>query len=237
MSVEQQKTQKWYQAYYEKKGADRNHVLNNPEVLFQWLAYKRCFVEAFRGTSRGCKFLDVGGGGGAGILSLMELGFPQENVSMVDIQHDRVAEAQKRFPLADIRLEDACALSFADSQFDCVFQSTMFVQLEESTAENIALEMIRVAKPGGRIVLFDWRYDGGKAGYTAVTKARVKRLFKTDSATRLERVHRTGPLVPPLGRFLSKYAPSIYFCFSRLPVLTGLVAYVLIKDTRSHDVI
>lgn len=65
-------TREWYREYYEKKGARRNDLLRNPEVLFQTLAYDRSVITAFRSTNvdpGAAQILDVGcGGGGASII-------------------------------------------------------------------------------------------------------------------------------------------------------------------------
>ena len=42
----EQKTDKIYKEYYNKKGKDRNDLLRNPEVLFQTLAFDRSIVSA-----------------------------------------------------------------------------------------------------------------------------------------------------------------------------------------------
>lgn len=44
-----------------------------------------------------------------------------------------------------------------------------------------------------------------------------------------------GALIPPLGRFLSKNIPSIYFLVGKLfPLLVGQVAYLLRKQNLTN---
>jgi 2-polyprenyl-3-methyl-5-hydroxy-6-metoxy-1,4-benzoquinol methylase len=62
-------TREWYAQYYEKKGEDRNNLLRNPEVLFQYLAKQIAVIQAiaFVCNDRSQKdflVLDVGCGGG-----------------------------------------------------------------------------------------------------------------------------------------------------------------------------
>ncbi|MBU2524819.1 hypothetical protein KKG71_06530 [Patescibacteria group bacterium] len=62
------------------------------------------------------------------------------------------------------------------------------------------------------------------------TLKKLAYFFETDSKTKLITTEK-GALIPPIGRFLSKYIPSIYFLVSSLfPFLVGQVAYLLKKE-------
>jgi ubiquinone/menaquinone biosynthesis C-methylase UbiE len=122
-------------------------------------------------------------------------------------------------------------MSFDSDQFDIVFESTMFVQLtDEHLARGTAHEMVRVTKPDGYIVLADWRYSKpGNSNYSGVSKARIAKLFDVGRATEIVR-RVNGALVPPLGRFLSHYMPSLYFAVRALvPFAVGQTTTVLQK--------
>lgn len=221
-------TKLWYEDYYKKRGFDRNDLFNR-EVRFQHLAYENCWLEAFSKFSRKEKVLDVGGGGGAGLLRNIQAGFMPENLYLIDILDERVAEATKRLPnKVNIVHGDASSMTmFEDKFFNVVTSSTMFIQLlDESLAVRIGMEMMRVLKDDGTLLIFDWRYDFWKNEYRAVDKTRIKKIFNNSIAIE-ERIG--GQIIPPLGRFLSKTMPSIYFCVQKLPFLQGLVCYVLRK--------
>ncbi len=62
-----------------EKGADRDDLLRNKGLLFQYLANQRSICEALRPVAglrsgRNAAVLDVGCGDGASLLHLMELG-------------------------------------------------------------------------------------------------------------------------------------------------------------------
>lgn len=223
-----------YSRYYEEHKADRNDLLGNPEVAFQTFAFDRANIRALqrldldRATAR---ILDVGCGSGAGLIQFLRLGFQQKLMSGVDISPERATEAREVMPLADIRCESADAMSYADGAFDLVFESTMFVLLpSDDTARRIAREMIRVTKPGGYLMLIDWRYSKpGSDVYKAMTPARIAELFDVGGATQLVARER-GALVPPVGRFLSRHLPSLYFAVQAIaPFMVGQVTTVLQK--------
>ena len=225
-----------YSRYYDEHNDDRNDLLGNPEVAFQTFAFERANIRALQraGVKRNASILDVGCGSGAGLLNFVRLGFGASSLSGVDISADRVAEAKAAVPSADIRCESADQMSYADATFDLVSESTMFVLMpDESMAARIAAEMIRVTKPGGHIMLIDWRYSKpGSTVYKAVTPARIASLFNVGSATEIVARER-GALVPPVGRRLSRLMPSLYFLVAAVfPPLVGQVTTVLKKTKQ-----
>lgn len=120
-------------------------------------------------------------------------------------------------------------MDLPSATFDIVFESTMFVQIvEEATRDRIATEMLRVCRPGGWLLLSDWRYGKPRNDqYRALRKSDVLRMFRAGSDTELVCVA-AGALVPPVGRLLSARAPSLYFLVSGLmPWLVGQVTYLL----------
>src|SRR5262249_11535508 len=102
----------------------------------------------------GGRILDVGCGSGAlDRLLAARLG-PSARIDAVDVNRfllrgasDFAAEFGARIRFAP---GSALALPFADQTFDCIFSVTV---LEECDADRAIAEMVRVARPGGRIGL------------------------------------------------------------------------------------
>ena len=226
-----------YKNYYAAKGAARNDPLRNPGVLFQNLAFEKSIVEALREirASKDWKILDVGCGAGFSLLRLMSFGLEPEQMHGVDISQDRVAHGQKRLPSLDLRLGDAVALAYETGTFDLVMESTMFTQMtDEATAAAIAAEMLRVTKPGGYLMLTDWRYNFGRPGYRGLSRARIERLFRVGVECSVV-CRKRGALVPPLGRTLSRYASWLYFpVCAALPFLAGQMTVALRKPSIAN---
>jgi len=225
-----------YSHYYEKLGEDRNDLLRNPEVLFQSFAIDRANIAALRSLSldkRSSRVLDVGCGSGSGLLQFVRLGFSPANLVGIDLNDARIEEGKALLPGIDLQVADASRMPLENASFDLVFESTMLGTLEsQSLLASIAKEMIRVTRPGGYIMLADWRYSRKGSGVkTAISRAKIAELFSVGSGTEVVARQR-GALVPPLGRRLSRLAPSIYFLVQgMLPFAAGQVTTVLRKSS------
>ncbi len=229
-------TRDWYRNYYARKGADRNSLLRNPEVLFQNLAQDAALVRSLQSTELdplSARVLDVGCGNGVSLWNLLRLGFKTSNLFGVDIQEDRILQAKAINPQVTFDCADATSLKFSDDTFDLVMESTLFLQTDDDVTRRIALEMIRVTKPGGILLVSDWRYAKPGSGAKGVSSKRVAELYQVGIQTAKCQTFR-GSLVPPLGRFLSRHLPSAYFVIQALfPFLTGHMVTILRKSKNS----
>lgn len=96
------------------------------------------------------KVLDVACGTGDMAVELLRQGC---SVTGVDLSKEMVAIAKQKAPQAEYRLADVERLPFGDASFDavtCAFGVRNFVHLEQGLHE-----MLRVLKPGGRMVILE----------------------------------------------------------------------------------
>ena len=109
------------------------------------------------GVTRGMKVLDLGCGDGTTAVPEAQLG---ADVLGVDIARNLVEAGQRRaneLGLKNLRFQegDATNLSgLADRSFDLVV--TMFGAMFAPKPFDVAKEMVRVTRPGGRIVMGNW---------------------------------------------------------------------------------
>lgn len=223
-----------YRDYYSRKGADRNDLLGNPEVVFQTFAVDRANIAALRSIEidrTKARVLDVGCGNGASLLQFIRLGFKPSNLTGIDTDEERIAQGRAELPGIDFRIENADRLPFADESFDLVVESTMLGTLDSKPLlAGIASEMVRVTRRGGHIMLIDWRYSREGSGVkTAINPAMIKGLFSVGRTTSVI-AREPGMLVPPIGRRVSRVLPSLYFLVQRiLPPAVGQMTTVLRK--------
>ena len=109
------------------------------------------------GVARGLKVLDLGCGDGTTAIPEAQQG---ADVLVVDIASNLVAAGNQRakeLGLANVRFQegDACDLQpIADRSFDLVV--SVFGAMFAPKPFEVAKEMVRVTKPGGRIVMGNW---------------------------------------------------------------------------------
>jgi len=230
-------TNEWYANYYLSQGLDRNDLLSNPEVLFQYLAFEDSVINALRKAKHlisnrsTSKILDVGCGFGGSLARFLLLSFSPENLYGIDILEDRIISGQVKYPSLSLMTGDATKIPFDSEIFDLTLESTMFVQItDEKLSQSISKEMLRVTKPGGYLMLIDWRYGKpNNSDYLAVSRTRINKMFEVGSSCNVI-CQTNGPLLPPVGRKLSKYLPSSYFLLrATFPFLVGAKTTLLQK--------
>lgn len=160
---------------------------------------------------RGKRVLEVGCGGGGWLPAFEAWGVRRGDLAGIDLDEERVARARRLMsadrdedgamlaPGADVRLGDASALPWDNAVFDVVVQSTVFSSVIDAAMKwSIAGEMLRVLKPGGFILWYDFRYNNPWNPHVrGVGWREIKSLFP-DCRQRLRR----ATLAPPLARRL-----------------------------------
>lgn len=141
--------------------------------------------------------LDIGCGTGEWLLQYLRWGAQPANVVGVDLIPERVVACQGLVPGARIELMDAANLQLPRDAFDIVLQFTAFTSILDTTArEAAAAEMVRVTKPSGLIVWYDFICDNPRnADVRKVSIHELKRLFD-GCRIRTERL----TLAPPIAR-------------------------------------
>jgi SAM-dependent methyltransferase len=107
-------------------------------------------LDAARVTS-GTRLLDAGCG--AGLLALLA-SLRGAQVAAVDASPGMLAIARQRLPAADVREADLEAVPFGDATFDAVTAVNSIFYAEDMTAAM--RELVRVVRPGGRVVVTAW---------------------------------------------------------------------------------
>lgn len=130
-----------------------------------YFAYLDSVAEVFRAMTEssvdllrlrsGSSVLDVGCGHGACVPLLARRVGPMGRIVGLDASQAMVAEALRRFARSDLtvdfRVGDALALPFEDASFDAARSDRVFMFLDDP--QKALSELVRITKPGGRIVV------------------------------------------------------------------------------------
>ena len=145
------------------------------------------------------KLLEIGCGSGQWFTEFQTFGFRVANLSGIELDESRVADAEKRIIGADIRSGNAAALPWNDNSFDIVFQSTVFTSIpDEEIQKKAAKEMMRVCKDDGFILWYDFMYNSpSNSNVKGVKKHQIKELFNPWNC-KFQKI----TLAPPIARRL-----------------------------------
>ena len=165
----------------------------------------------------GKRILEVGCGTGKWLRDLVAWGADPENLFGVELLQASAARARRLCPQAvTIECGNAAELSFPSGSFDIVLQATVFTSvLDEDMKRAMAAEMLRVIRPAGVIVWYDFFLKSPRNPYVRpVTRADIQRLFP-ECMVDLRRIS----VAPPLARLLAPRAWGLCSILSRIPLL------------------
>ncbi len=159
---------------------------------------------------------DIGCGDGAWLLEFAQWGASPEDLAGVDLHEGRVERAKRRLPHADLRAGDASKLPWPDGSFDLVSQFTVFTSILDPEMEMaIAQEMLRVIKPEGAILWFDFRYNNPwNKNVRGIGAERINALFPGCEVD-LQPVL----LAPPLARSIAGWSWPLAELLYSIPLL------------------
>lgn len=123
-------------------------------------ASKRLMLERIA-LALGASVLEIGCGPGTDLFDMVELVGPTGRLVGLDASQVMLAEARRRAKELDapvtFEIGDVQALPFPDCAFDVCRAARLLEHLPD--AERALAEMVRVTRPGGRIVAFDFDWD------------------------------------------------------------------------------
>lgn len=162
------------------------------------------------------RILDLGCGRGAELAEWLRRGARPERLAGVDLLEAFAHDACGAAPGAGIAVAAGDELPFADATFDIVEQSMLFSSiLDDGLRALIAAEALRVLKPGGFVLWYDFRVGNPRnADLRPVPLAEIALLFP---GCRLD--FRRTTLLPPLARGLGTLAFGLGRALEALPVL------------------
>jgi ubiquinone/menaquinone biosynthesis C-methylase UbiE len=181
------------------------------------------------GSLRDRRILDIGCGAGGWIHELILWGAEPELIYGVDALGDRLEEARRKVPLGvNLSLVNAAKLNFADSFFDLVLMfHSVSMMAEEQMRVSVASEALRVLKPGGAVLWYDFRYQrpAMRGLECPIRKRDLRRWFPGC------RFHLQSILAfPPISRRLARIWLPLWYLLKIIPPLRVCYVGSIIKS-------
>lgn len=170
------------------------------------------------------RVLDIGCGTGEWLGMFTRYGGEPRNLAGIELRDRELLQAKAAYPLADLRNGDASQLPWPSGTFDVVYQATVFTSiLDEKMRRNIADEMLRVVKPSGSIVWFDFQYNNPRNQQVrGIRRRELARLFP---ACRI--CSKRVTLAPPLARRIVPWSWKLATLLEMTSILnTHLIAVI-----------
>lgn len=161
------------------------------------------------------KVLDVGCGSGGELRNLIRYGVKPENLFGIDLLTDRIEMAKRISPNIGFSCSSAKNIPFENDFFDIVMQFTVFTSiLDSQMKKHIATEMLRVLKPDGIILWYDYHMNNpNNPDVRGVKRKEIYELFpKCDIS--LKRI----TLAPPITRLLAPYSWLACYLLEKLNI-------------------
>ena len=157
----------------------------DPGYRCQFQEIERAVTDQLReftgGDLTGRKVLDIGCGAGGWLREFVKWGARPADLVGVDALPERVREAREKCPPGvQLFCGGAENLEFADESFDIImlFQA-LTLMLDPALRRRVAAEALRVLKPKGVILIYDYRYGRPemKGLLAPVTQDEIRGLF------------------------------------------------------------
>ena len=158
------------------------------------------------------RILEVGCGRGGVLLEHLSYGAVPAHTHGIDLLGDRVAEAHARMPTLSLSCADGQHLPYPSGVFDLVLQHTAFSSiLDGSVKANLAREMLRVLRPNGAIIWYDYWLNPTNPQARGIRPGEIRRLFPGCEY----QFHRVT-LAPPLTRRLISLSWLLCYTLERM---------------------
>lgn len=201
----------------------------NAVYLFAIQQRQRAVLKSLRwlglSTLHGLRILEMGCGSGGVLSELVTLGAQPDLLAGVDLLPVRLREAHCRLPSSVFSEADGQNLPHPAACFDLAFQFTAFSSiLDNQIRQNAAEEMLRVLKPGGAILWYDFWWNPTNPQTRGITLREIRSLFPS-CICHFQRI----TLAPPIARRIVPLSWAAAILLENLRLFNSHYLAVLVK--------
>jgi ubiquinone/menaquinone biosynthesis C-methylase UbiE len=173
------------------------------------------------------RILEMGCGGGGVLAEFLSYDALPQSLFGVDLLRDRLYHARKQLPASHFYNADGQALPFPSRSFDLALQFTALSSvLDPVIRQNLCKEMLRVLKPSGLILWYDFWLNPTNRQTRGIRPAEIRQLFP-DCRYEFHRI----TLAPPITRRLATISWGLCLFLESLKVFN---THYLALIQRNH---
>lgn len=209
-------------------GADERYALTSPANLYLYQRRERDLLDALRRNGLlpldGKRVLDVGCGSGGVLRDFVRYGARPEGCAGVDLLPERIASARAASPAGmTFDAGSADTLPYGDASFDIALQFTLLSSvLDSAMRQRIAAETLRVLRPGGAAVWYDFTWNPGNRDTRGIGMRELRALY---AGCRIDA--RRVTLAPPMTRRVARYSFTVCRALEAMPFLRSHLLAVI----------
>lgn len=193
----------------------------NPAYLFGSHQRRRAELKLLRRhgftTLKNRRILELGCGQGRILLEYLGYGAAPKRLHGTDLLLPQLKNAQAQLPHLPLTCADGQHLPYRSRVFDLVLQYTVFSSiLDPKIKTQLAREMLRVTKPGGMILWYDFWLNPFNEQTRGIRPAEIRHLFPGCDFE----FHRIT-LAPPLARRLVPVSWLLCYLLEKLSVFNS----------------
>ncbi|MFH2103082.1 MAG: class I SAM-dependent methyltransferase [Chloroflexota bacterium] len=197
------------------------YSLSNPARRFEILQRQHRTLELLlkRGflPLSGTNILEIGCGAGGVLDEYLGFGADPGYLHGCDLLADSLHSALQRFPVLPLACADGQDLPYPAGAFDLVLQYTVFTSLlDPAIKKKLAREILRVLKPGGMILWYDFCWNPTNPQTRGIRPAEIRELFP---GCRYEFQRIT--LAPPVTRLLVPLSWGLCLLLERIKLFNS----------------
>jgi len=222
-------------AYHDRTkrfGKSDIYSLFNSSYLFMMQQRERQIINLLKAegltdlTSK--RILEVGCGRGTVLLDLIKYGANSVNVYGIDLIFDRLQTSKHSFPLCEFANADGQKLPFESQSFDILLQFTAFSSiLDPHLKQNMAADMLRVLKPNGVILWYDFWWNPTNPQTAGIRLNEIKDLF-----LKCQYTFRKITLAPPITRRIVPFSYPLALLLESIKVFNS---HYLVLIKKKHN--
>lgn len=211
-------------------GADGRYSLLDPANLYLYQRRDRVMLAMLRrhgfAPITGLRVVDVGCGDGGLLRDFVRYGAEPRDLSGIDLLPERIDTARRLSPAIYYSASNVESLPYPDNAFDLALQFTLMSSvLDDEMRRAIASETLRVLRPGGAIVWYDFIWNPRNADVRGIGLREIRALY---GGCRVDA--RRVTLAPPVSRRLARVSWTACRLLELAPFLCSHYLAVIQKE-------